>query len=103
MQLIAPDILIEARGLSLSVCLFFFITGILLWFFGWRHRRRLQKVVNDLSEADKAVDTYRPLAELERVLGGGSLDDVAQSSQALPAEENTDRERPTQPGGRQRS
>lgn len=39
MQLLAPDILIEARGLSLSVSLFFFTTGVLLWLFGWRWHR----------------------------------------------------------------
>ena len=80
-----------------------FLPDAQLWFFGWRHRRRLQKIVSDLSEADKAVDTYRPLAELERALGGTSLNDVAQSSQALPEEENRNPQRPAQPGGRQRS
>jgi heme exporter protein D len=39
MQLLAPDIVIEARGLSLSVCLFFFLAGFLLWLFGWRWHR----------------------------------------------------------------
>jgi MFS family permease len=39
MQLLAPEIVVEARGLSLSVVLFFFIAGVLLWLFGWRWHR----------------------------------------------------------------
>jgi hypothetical protein len=74
-----------------------------LWFFGWRHRRRLQQVVDDLAEADRAVDTYRPLAELERVLEGTSADPLRASP--LSSEEGAagpEGQRPAQPGGRQR-
>ena len=39
MQLIAPDILAEARGLSLGVCGTGLGLGLLLWLFGWRWHR----------------------------------------------------------------
>jgi hypothetical protein len=39
MQLIAPDILAEARGLSLSVPITGLVLGWLLWLFGWRWHR----------------------------------------------------------------
>lgn len=78
-----------------------------LWFHRFRHRRRLQAVVDDLSEADRAVDTYRPLAELERVMGGLPADEVGKVSQPPSAEgraeEQPDPQRPAEPGGRQRS
>lgn len=39
MQLIAPDILTEARGLSHSVLIAGILLGWLLWLFGWRWHR----------------------------------------------------------------
>lgn len=39
MQLIAPDILFEARGLSAPFCLIGLAIGALLWVFGWRWHR----------------------------------------------------------------
>jgi len=39
MQLIAPDILTEARGLSVPFCAAGIIIGLLLWLFGWRWHR----------------------------------------------------------------
>jgi hypothetical protein len=39
MQLILPDVLIEARGLSVGASGFFLFIGILLWGFGWRWHR----------------------------------------------------------------
>jgi len=39
MQLISPDILIEARGLSPGACSFFLMVGMMLWGFGWRWHR----------------------------------------------------------------
>lgn len=39
MQLIAPDILTEARGLSMSVPIVGIVLGWLLWLFGWRWHR----------------------------------------------------------------
>jgi hypothetical protein len=71
-----------------------------LWYFRWRHRRRLQAVVDDLAAADRAVDTYRPLAELERVMGGASAEPLA--APPLGSGEEA-QQRPAQPGGRQRS
>jgi hypothetical protein len=39
MQLISPDILAEAQGLSIGAAGFFIFVGLLLWFFGWRWHR----------------------------------------------------------------
>jgi hypothetical protein len=39
MHLIAPDILAEARGLSVGVLITGIIVGLLLWLFGWRWHR----------------------------------------------------------------
>jgi hypothetical protein len=39
MQLISPDVLAEARGLSPGACGFFLFVGSLLWAFGWRWHR----------------------------------------------------------------
>jgi hypothetical protein len=39
MQLLSPEILIEAKGLSPSVTIFGLILGFLLWLFGWRWHR----------------------------------------------------------------
>jgi hypothetical protein len=39
MQLIAPDILSEAHGLSVPFCVAGILLGILLWTFGWRWHR----------------------------------------------------------------
>lgn len=39
MQLIAPDILMEAKGLSLGAAFFTLLVGFLLWAFGWRWHR----------------------------------------------------------------
>lgn len=39
MQLIAPDILTEARGLSVPFCAAGILLGVLLWVFGWRWHR----------------------------------------------------------------
>ena len=83
-----------------------FLPDAQLWYFRWRHRRRLQAVINDLAAADKAVDTYRPLAELERVMGGSSVE--AAAPVAAPRGQSGEQggsEDPGsgQPGGRQRS
>ena len=40
-----------------------------LWFYKKRHQRRLQALVDDLAKADRNLDTYRPLSELQRALG----------------------------------
>ncbi len=39
MQLIAPDILAEARGLTIAMCGTICVLGIALWLFGWRWHR----------------------------------------------------------------
>jgi hypothetical protein len=39
MHLIAPDILAEARGLSVGACAGAIAVGLLLWLFGWRWHR----------------------------------------------------------------
>ncbi len=39
MRLIAPDILSEARGLSVPFCAIGIMIGLLLWSFGWRWHR----------------------------------------------------------------
>jgi hypothetical protein len=39
MHLIAPDILAEARGLSVGVLVTGIVLGLLLWLFGWRWHR----------------------------------------------------------------
>lgn len=39
MQLLAPDILSEGRGLSLAVSATGLVVGVLLWLFGWRCHR----------------------------------------------------------------
>jgi hypothetical protein len=39
MQLLAPDILEEARGLSIPVCVTAFVLGLLIWLLGWRGHR----------------------------------------------------------------
>ena len=40
-----------------------------LWYFKKRHERRLQALVNDLAKADRSLDTYRPLSELQQAMG----------------------------------
>jgi MFS family permease len=39
MQFVAPDILAEAVGLSGFLCVLGFLTGLMLWLFGWRLHR----------------------------------------------------------------
>jgi hypothetical protein len=39
MQLISPDVLAEAKGLSAGAAGFFALVGLLLWVFGWRWHR----------------------------------------------------------------
>lgn len=39
MQLISPDVLAEAKGLSVGAAGFFALVGLLLWTFGWRWHR----------------------------------------------------------------
>jgi len=39
MQLISPDILAEAKGLSIGAAGFFALVGLMLWAFGWRWHR----------------------------------------------------------------
>jgi hypothetical protein len=39
MQLIAPDILAEARGLTVAMCGTICVLGVALWLFGWRWHR----------------------------------------------------------------
>jgi hypothetical protein len=39
MQLISPDVLAEAKGLSVGAAGFFALVGTLLWAFGWRWHR----------------------------------------------------------------
>jgi hypothetical protein len=39
MQLLAPDILAEARGLSVVICAWGVFLGLLLWLMGWRWHR----------------------------------------------------------------
>jgi MFS family permease len=39
MQLVAPDIVAEAAGLSPALCVFGIVLGVLLWLFGWRGHR----------------------------------------------------------------
>lgn len=39
MQLISPDVLAEAKGLSLGASGFFALVGTMLWAFGWRWHR----------------------------------------------------------------
>jgi hypothetical protein len=80
-----------------------FIAGPLLpdaqlWYFRWRHQRRLQAVIDDLSAADRSVDTYRPLSDLERVMGGGAQELPA----AAPPEANSEQQGGGQKGGRER-
>ena len=40
-----------------------------LWYYRKRHERRLQALVDDLGKADRNLDTYRPLSELQAALG----------------------------------
>ncbi|MBS2025540.1 MAG: hypothetical protein JST92_24340 [Deltaproteobacteria bacterium] len=64
-----------------------------LWFYRRRYQKRVDELVNDLARADLALDTYRPLSELQRSIGEPGLMQAPDAVKDAPS-----KDAPAEPG-----
>src|SRR5262245_16255718 len=81
MQLLAPDILAEAHGLSVTVTGTAFALGLLIWLFGWRGHRFW--IVLAVTAAAGVIGLYSDPAYGTRPIFAGLLLAVAAGAMAL--------------------